>query len=1356
MAVNVTGGALEFDAVINDSQFGASIRRIEAQLQGLTATAEKEAHAISDVVTKSANLIALIGGSHFLLEFFSEAEKVREEYQKLEIVFRGMLRSKEEADSLIKDIGQLVAKSPFSLTQVADAARNLVAFKVPAKDVTAVLTKLGDISIGTGASLSELTTIYTRVLEQGKLTSRELLTLTNNGVPIIQALADQFGVSKDKVNELVTAGKVGFPQLEKAISSLTGQGGIFFHLMEDQSQTISGQIHLLKGEFEDLLNELGKNSEGTISAAISGLRFLVEHFGGVIDIIKVLVITYGAYRAAIIATNIITAIAVAREEGLTVALFLKAKALQIAALAQNLLNKAMLANPTALVIAGVAGIIAALTLFGKKSTDVKSKADLLAEANEKVGESFANQEAKIRPYLDALKGGNVSEQERLNIYNKLKEIDPKIIAGLDAKTLSYKNLSDNVNKYLDALRNQFKLEANKEAVTASIKQEQQLQKLIDEKRKKQEALNKEAQTFKKRGDTEGSGLSQFASIEAATAEKNLIRDLEEQKKITQELGETQVKAESEKQVAQKRTIAIIDEEIKVLKKRQTEESVTNKQFTDFQKQIIVLEEEKKKITGASKSELKALQAEENRANAFLEERRTLLEKISDLQKNANQSGFQKTQTELDKINERYDDVIDSIDKYNRKVDEFNKKSPKNQVQKIGQTDILALNKARTQELDNTRLKEDADRFKKSLDDQKRVFEQFEEAKKQIGIKKSTELFADQLKGNKSFLELLQNETERLLPKVTLGIADVGEKEKLKAVLIEFSALDKKNTADSLELQKQKFVDLLTATSTFKTKEAEINKRFNDLENTLKQNSTIDQFDERKKLLEQGRQDELNQLKNDLARASDLYRRLNQDILLFTRERLKEELKLLKDKLKTDTSLSPQQKQDIQNTIEQYKGLLDSTNKVSADFKKAGSDLGDVSGIFHNLGGAIEDVNAGMADTLNTIGDVVGITSNLVTAIGQFASGDILGAVSSVVSAVVGIFSIGKKVKESRRQAQAEIDAFTAHILSGEIAITEEYRQRQREQAKLNQLKLQGLLTERKLLQEQKQAVQDQYNTILAQIQAQSFVADEVTKKFGGVLGIGRKTKVVEVFQSLAGKSFEDLEKLFAEGRLVGKGKELFELLQKIKSEGADIDSMLAENAAQAKEIFTGTTIDSLVNSIADGFANGLHSAGDFAGKFEDLMRNAMINALKFQFLEGPLNDFLDEFSKASQSDNVLTSAEIDQLQTLYNSIINNASAQFDQLQQISGLNLSGGSGSQVNSITGAIKGMTETQAELLAGQFGGLRLTALDHLQVGRTQLATLNAIQVNTGTAVIRLADLLRKFDAYETGASRLKVDIK
>jgi uncharacterized protein YoxC len=1353
MGVNVSGGALEFDAIINDSQFGATIKRIESQLQGLTQTAEKEATAVENLIKRTTQAIAgyasFAAGTNFVRDIIS----VRGEFQQLEVAFKTMLGSKEKADKLLAEVTEFAATTPFELTEVAGATKQLLAFGISADKIKPTLRSLGDISAGIGAPLKDIAFLFGTIKTQGVALTQDVRQFAQRGIPIYEELAKVLNVNTEQVGDFITAGKVGFPEIEKAFQNMTAEGSKFGGLMEAQSKTLVGQISNLRDAWDQMLNTLGKGQEGLFSDIISGATFLVQHFEDVIDIIKVLVITYGSYKAAIIASNAVQAVATTLAKGYTIAETLRYQAMLLSERAMKLLNLAMSKNPAALVIAGISGLVSALIIFGKRADQSKSKSELLSDAMDKVGDSVAEQEAKIRPYVDALKLGNVSEQQRIDIYNKLAQIDPKIVEGLNAKSISYKNLSENVNLYLNSLRKQFQLEANKEAVQQSIKLEESLKKRIATAKKIQASQNEISKT---------SNASVFAPGTGAVADQiaqenieDLQKSLEKQQQTTQELGETTVQQESEKQAAVKRTVKVIDDEIKALKDRQQQESVNKKQFDEFQKQINTLEEERKKITGATKAETKALQVEENKALALLEKRKDLLEKISDAQKNANQSGFQKTQSELDKINERYDDIIDNVTDYNKKVDEFNKKSPKNQVQRIGQTDILSLNKARTQELDNTRLKEDAERFKKSLEDQKKVFEQFEEFKKDVGVKKANEMFADQLQGNKSYLELLQKEAARLLPKVTLGIANIGEQEKLKAVLEEFSALDKKNTAESLEDKKKKFVDLLNATVTFKTKEAEINKRYDELEKTLKENSTLEQFEDRKKILGQGRADELNQLKIDIARASALYKKLNQDILLFNREQLKEKLKDLKKSLKDGANLTPQMKQDIQNTIDQYEGLLDSTNDVVKDFSKLSDQLGQISGIFGQLGDGVEDLNSGLADTLNTLSQMVGVASNAAAAIAKFAAGDIVGSVASLVTAVIGVFSIGKKVRESRRQAQAEIDEFNTHILAGEIEITQQYRQRQIEQAKLNKLTLEGLRDQRQVLEQQKRLVIDQYNSILAQLQAQSFVADEVTKKYGGILGIGRKTKAVEVFQSLAGKSFDDLEKLFAEGRLVGKGKELFEELQKIKKEGVDIDALLAQNAEDAKQIFTGTTVDSLVDSIAQGFAEGNRSAADFADNFQDLMRNAMIQSLKFQFLEAPLKDFLDQFAAATQSDNTLTSAEIDQLQTLYNSIITNAQSQFDQLQQVSGLNFGGQGGGSVNSLQGAIKGMTEQQAELLAGQFGGLRITALEHLQVGNRQLESINAIQINTAMTIIRLESIIRKFDAYETGASSLKVRI-
>ena len=101
---------------------------------------------------------------------------------------------------------------------------------------------------------------------------------------------------------MVSEGKIGFPQVKAAIVSMTSSGGQFYNLMEEQSKTITGQISNLQDSLDMMFNEIGKKSEGIINDAISAASFLVEHYEQIGNVLKPLVISYGAYKAALIAT----------------------------------------------------------------------------------------------------------------------------------------------------------------------------------------------------------------------------------------------------------------------------------------------------------------------------------------------------------------------------------------------------------------------------------------------------------------------------------------------------------------------------------------------------------------------------------------------------------------------------------------------------------------------------------------------------------------------------------------------------------------------------------------------------------------------------------------------------------------------------------------------------------------------------------------------------------------------------------------------------------------------------------------------------------------------------------------------
>jgi hypothetical protein len=674
-----------------------------------------------------------------------------------------------------------------------------------------------------------------------------------------------------------------------------------------------------------------------------------------------------------------------------------------------------------------------------------------------------------------------------------------------------------------------------------------------------------------------------------------------------------------------------------------------------------------------------------------------------------------------------------------------------------------IERARVQQVGNVKEKEAFELYKRSLQDQKALFDQFEQYKVTVGEEKSRELLNIQQDDFTDYLSYLQAE----LLKLSLSGAGSTLSGKLKIEFLTQAIVDaeKKKAAQLVEDQAKAYEDMLAATFSFKDKEKEINDRYDRLENALANDGTIKNKQERFKILKEGREEELKQLQNDAFRQSAIFKKLNEDITLYSRERIKQLIKDLQLLLKSTGDLSPVVKKQIEEQIKQLQGLLRETSssaELGRNFETIGNTVNQLSGSFRGLASAVKGVNKELGENLDGLADALELTGSALSAAAKFASGDYAGAAADTINFITNIIEGFAKAKSTRQDAQNQINAFYQNIRNAELELNAIYRERERSQVRNNKLKLEGLIAEKKLLEEQRKANQQAYQDILKQLQGESFVSGQNTRTRrnplsffgGGLVGYlsSRRTTVQDQLSSLAGKSYEDLEKLFTSGQLTDKAKELFEQLRKLKQEGVDIDKLLEENKAALKEAYTGTTADNITDSIVEGFKNGKRSASDFADTFENLMRDAVFNALKFQALEGPLKDFYEQFAEFAESDGILTQQEIEQLRQNFAGIIGSAQQQFDQLQQVTNMNIGGNSGSG-NSLTGAIKGITETQATLLAAQFGGLRLTAIDHLSVARNQLDVMQKTQVNTGLTAERMTVVIERMQYYfETVGVKIK----
>lgn len=291
-------------AITGDNQ--GFINALNGARAGVRATArevEQSGGSIEQMFSriKIAATGALAGFS--AKAFIQQVATIRGEFQQLEASFTTLLGSAEKAQSMMNDLTKLAATTPFGLQDVSQGAKQLLAYGVAAEDVTSTMRKLGDISAGLSLNLNDLVWLYGTTLTQGRMFTQDLRQFQSRGIPMAEELAKIFGVTKEQVAGLVTAGKVGSKEVIEAIDNMTKAGSQFGGLMDMQSHTITGQISNIEDTIDMAFNDLGKQSEGIINDALSLTSTLVEHWQEVGAAILYAAETIGLYKAASVAIS---------------------------------------------------------------------------------------------------------------------------------------------------------------------------------------------------------------------------------------------------------------------------------------------------------------------------------------------------------------------------------------------------------------------------------------------------------------------------------------------------------------------------------------------------------------------------------------------------------------------------------------------------------------------------------------------------------------------------------------------------------------------------------------------------------------------------------------------------------------------------------------------------------------------------------------------------------------------------------------------------------------------------------------------------------------------------------------------
>ena len=284
---------------------------------------------------------------------------------------------------------------------------------------------------------------------QGRLYTQDLNQFLGRGIPLADELAKQFGKNKSEVKKLVEEGKIGFPEVQKAIEALTGEGSKFGGLMDKQSKTIKGQLSNIEDAWEQMMNEIGRSQEGNISGALDITGKLIENWKTIGKVVLSVVAIYGAYKAATMVAAVATRIAAAASESM--AYQQKLAAMQGIALSEaqagvaaassmatgafNALKVAFASNPFGLIITAITTVITLFVAF-------RSEVDETTQMSEKFGESAAKSIQQVESLSTVLMGLD----EGTGVYKKTMEELNTILEDYGVTQIKEGDNIDTINK----------------------------------------------------------------------------------------------------------------------------------------------------------------------------------------------------------------------------------------------------------------------------------------------------------------------------------------------------------------------------------------------------------------------------------------------------------------------------------------------------------------------------------------------------------------------------------------------------------------------------------------------------------------------------------------------------------------------------------------------------------------------------------------------------------------------------------------------------------------------------------------------------------------------------------------------
>ena len=181
-----------------------------------------------------------------------------------------------------------------------------------------------------------------------------------------------------------------------------------------------------------------------------------------------------------------------------------------------------------------------------------------------------------------------------------------------------------------------------------------------------------------------------------------------------------------------------------------------------------------------------------------------------------------------------------------------------------------------------------------------------------------------------------------------------------------------------------------------------------------------------------------------------------------------------------------------------------------------------------------------------------------------------------------------------------------------------------------------------------------------------------------------------------------------------------------------IEDMIDEISNDLLQTNAKDFANELGDALVEAFGKGEDAAKAMETTVNSVLKNLVLNQLKKNFLETQLQGALDQLEKDMgywNGDNFIFDGLSDEEIARFKASVGAATANFNNAMQLyEDLFKEMGLDDTDESLTGAVKGVSEETADIIAGQMNAIRINQLDMAAIMRQQLQQLNQIAVNTG----------------------------